>query len=132
MEDNFKILKTIELSSLTVVLRSDGIIQYILKKGKILNIQDAKAILRAVETLGEKKKFPLLFTLGVASTVNTEARFYAATEEANQYTLALAIVVNNSAQTFLGNTYIKFNKPLKPTKLFTSEEEAIKWLDKFR
>jgi hypothetical protein len=90
-----------------------------------------KEIVEAIGTLGKQKQYPVLMTTVHDSSVNSEARFYAASKEANIYTTALAVVVQNIAQTIIGNTYIKINKPIKPTKLFTKQEDAIIWLKTF-
>ena len=130
MSGNVSILDKIELKSSTVVLRDDGLIQYSVKP-ITLKIEDAKEIVDAIGKLGKQKLYPVLMSTVHDTSVNSEARFYAATKEANIYTIALGVVVQNLAQTIIGNTYIKINKPIKPTKLFTKEEDAIIWLKTF-
>ena len=130
MSQNVNIIDTIELKSSKVVLRDDGIIQYSVKP-LTLKIEDAKEIVEAIGALGKQKQYPVLMSTVHDSSVNSEARFYAASKEANIYTIALAVVVQNIAQTIIGNTYIKINKPIKPTKLFTKDEDAIIWLKTF-
>jgi hypothetical protein len=123
-----EIIDKVELPASVVSLRSDGIIEFALKSNTTLNISDAKSIVDATEKLGGGKKFPLLISAGNFTLVDTEVRYYAASPEANRFTIASGIVVNNLAQKLLGNAYIKFNKPPTPTRLFTKEEEAVKWL----
>jgi hypothetical protein len=126
-----EILNKIELKASTVSLRSDGIIQYSLNSNTTLNLDDAKEIVDATDKLGGGKKYPLLITAGNFTLVDTEVRYFAASPEANRFTVASGIVVNNLAQKLLGNAYIKFNKPPTPTRLFTKDEEAVKWLKTF-
>lgn len=126
-----EIIDKIELPASIVSLRADGIIEFYLKSNITLGLEDAKAVVVATEKLGGGKKYPLLITAGNFTLVDTEVRKYASSEEGNIYTIASGIVVNNLAQQLLGNAYIKFNKPPTPTRLFTKEEEAVKWLRSF-
>ncbi len=41
---------------------------------------------------------------------------------------ATAVVVDTLAYKLIANFYLKFNKPKRPYKVFSKEEEAIKWL----
>ncbi|HEY0030899.1 MAG TPA: hypothetical protein VGC65_09095 [Bacteroidia bacterium] len=125
------LLKSIEMNASTVSLRSDGILQISVKPNTTLQINDAKDIVKAFAEIGGGKKFPLLFLAGDFALASSEARYYASGKEANQYTLASVFVVKNIAQKLMGNAYITFNKPITPTKILTSETEAIKWLSTF-
>lgn len=126
-----EITDKIELPASIVSLRSDGIMTYSLKSNMTLKLADAKAIVEATGKLGGGKKYPLLIVAGNFTLVDTEVRQYASSVEGNIHTIASGIVVNNLAQKLLGNAYIKFNKPPTPTRLFTKEEEAVKWLKTF-
>ena len=42
--------------------------------------------------------------------------------------IAQAVLVNSLATRIAGNFYIRFNKPTKPTKIFTNAEDAKSWL----
>jgi hypothetical protein len=42
-----------------------------------------------------------------------------------------ALVMENVSMKMVGKFYILFNKPKRPTKLFTSEKSAIEWLHSF-
>ena len=48
-----------------------------------------------------------------------------------ELSIASVFVVKNVAQKLMGNAYITFNKPITPTKIFTNEDEAVKWLKTF-
>lgn len=45
--------------------------------------------------------------------------------------IAEAILVETTANRLMANVYVNYNKPRIPTKIFTNEEEAIKWLKSF-
>ena len=127
-----EIIKKKELPASIISLRSDGIIEFFLKNNMTLNLEDAKQIVQATGEVGEGKKHLILITAGNFTLVDTEVRYYTASPEANIYTIATAIVVNNLPQKLLGNAFIKFNKPPLPTRLFTKEDEATKWLKTFQ
>lgn len=40
----------------------------------------------------------------------------------------VAVLVNSSLSQILGNLFIRFSKPPYPTKIFSQEEKAAKWL----
>ncbi|MDQ3048088.1 MAG: hypothetical protein M3R27_11105 [Bacteroidota bacterium] len=131
MEPEIRILSSTDLPASTVSLRNDGILQIYMKPGITIKLEDAKAVVKVFEDLGKGKKYPLLFIAGSFTLASTDARNYASGHDANIYTIASAFVVNNIAQKLMGNAYISFNKPPTPTKIFTSETEAVKWLKTF-
>ncbi len=125
------ILKTVNNSGSNVSLRSDGIIKIEMKSNTTIQLIDGKQMVNAFAEVGGGKKYPLLFIAGDYSLASYDARKYASGIEANQYTLASVFVVKNSIQKMMGNAYITFNKPITPTKIMTSEAEALKWLKTF-
>jgi hypothetical protein len=131
MSDSVEILKKTDLDASIVSLRSDGILQIFMKPNRTMKLIDGQNMVKAFADLGGGKKYPLLFIAGDFTLANAEARYYAASEEANLYTVAVVFIVNNIAQKIMGNAFITFNKPVKPTKILTSEEEGVKWLKSF-
>lgn len=128
MTQDSSIIKEIDLDASTVSLRTDGILQIFMKPNRTMTLLDGKQMVNAFAEIGGGKKFPLLFIAGNFTLANTEARQYAASEEANQYTLASTFVVNNIAQKLMGQAYMSFNHPITPTRILTNEEDAITWL----
>ncbi|HEV7230839.1 MAG TPA: hypothetical protein VGO45_05900 [Bacteroidia bacterium] len=57
-----------------------------------------------------------------------EARAFAATCDYAKYRLADALLADSSMTTLVANFYIRFNKPKVPTRLFSSKEKAVQWL----
>jgi len=132
MSDPIEIIKTKDIGASVLSLRSDGIMHISFKEHVTLNLKDAEEMVRAFGEMGDGKKFLLLFIAGTDSSVNTEARYYASSPEANRFTIASAFVVRNIAQKLLGNAYVTFNKPVTPTRIFTSETDAEEWLYTFK
>ena len=128
---DIKIIDSIVLASCTVKLREDGIIHLDIKDDIEVTEDDIREMNSAVGRIGAGKKYPNLITVGKYTSVSKEARDYAASEEANIYTLADAYVLHSFHQKILGNFFMKFNKPKAPVKFFNEEQEAITWLKQF-
>ncbi|MDF2438503.1 MAG: hypothetical protein K0Q95_2879 [Bacteroidota bacterium] len=121
-----------EFDGSVLTLRPDGVLNIYLKPNKIIKQSDGEDIVKGLASMGNGKKFLLLFTAGEDTSVSTEARYYASTPEANKYTIASAFVVKSIAQKLLGNAYVTFNKPVTPTRIFTDEQDALRWLEIYR
>jgi hypothetical protein len=121
----------IELRASTVSLREDGIMHFDLKAVDEFGANDVRDILKTVEQIGGGKKFCNLVTVRQYVTIHKDARALSAKEEGNRYTIADAMVVNNTAMKLVLNLYMAFDKPIRPTRGFTSEENAIAWLKTF-
>ncbi len=125
------ILKQIDLELAEIKLRSDGIMQFDLKPCNSFTINDLKEVNNAAAILGGGKAFPRLTHIKHFFNIDKDLRAYAASEESNITTLAAAFVVNLLPLKLVGNFYIAFNKPVRPTKLFSTEEKAVEWLKTF-
>jgi len=125
---HLEITKETDHNGFRLTIRPDGIMQISLQSNYKLTLADAEAMVKLFGEMGNGKKFLLLFLPGADTSVATEARYYASGQEANKYTIASAFVVKTIAQKLLGNAYVTFNKPITPTRIFTDETEAVKWL----
>jgi hypothetical protein len=131
LKQNTTILHHLDLKSSEVNFRSDGIVNFHIKPNQTLTAEDTKEMIKFVGEIGNGEKFLILITTGKYALADYDAREFGASETANQYTIAAAIVVNSLAQKLLGNAYIKVNKPIAPNALFTDEKKAIDWLKTF-
>ena len=125
------IVKQVELKTMVIKLRSDGIMQFDFKPCDEYTIHDLKETNMAADILGEGEIFPRLIFIKHFIRFDKDIRMYGATEESNTTTAAAAFVVNLIALKFVGNFYISFNKPVRPTRLFDSEKAAVEWLKTF-
>jgi len=115
----------------TIALRDDGILRFDMLPVDELTIDDQKEILEKVKKLGGGKAFCNLVVFSQYVHVDEAARKFCAGEAANIYTIADAFVVNSIALKLVGTFYTQVNKPIKPTRIFTQEEEAAQWLRTF-
>ena len=125
------ILKQVDLKFIVIKLRNDSILQFDFKPCEDFSVDDLKETNLAADKLGNNKLYPRLIIMDHFINFGREVRAYSASEESNITTIAAAFVVNLVALRFVGNLYISFNKPARPTKLFNSEEMAIEWLKTF-
>ena len=82
-----------------------------------------------VFTNGEKR--PYLSDVRKVKKTTREARLVFASEVSAQACKAVALIIGSGISKIMGNIFMKFNKPLYPTKIFTNEEQAKKWLKQF-
>ena len=124
-------MKTIELKTAIVSLRSDGIMHIHIKDGADMQLTDAIQVIEAIGKIGNKQKFPVLIDCGEFASVDKEVRIFSASKEANIYTCADAVAYHSLAHKLLADFYVNHNKPQIPTKVFPDNESAIVWLKTF-
>ena len=125
-------INTIDLKHSVIILRDDGIIELHANDHHVYTIEDVKENVRAFGELTGNKKAPVLIIGGSFSSLDDKTREFMATEESLKYSTAEAFLITSLAQKILINFYIKFNKPLVPTRVFTDKEEAIEWLTRYK
>lgn len=116
---------------ISLAIRTDGIASVKVNANVDIEISHVKLIVNALEDLGKGKVFPLLIVVGEFTLPTPEARAYIATAEADPYASAEAYVIKSFSQKLVGNVYLSFNKPARPTRLFNDEEKAVEWLKTF-
>jgi hypothetical protein len=93
-----------------------------------INLAMAREMNSTIGILSKGKPALVLLVGNALTKVDQEAMDLSSSEEGLQYTIGDAMVVKSIKERVLANFYLKFNRPKKPTKIFNSEEEAIKWL----
>ena len=124
-------MKTIDLKKSKVSMLDEGILHIHLKGGAEFELEDAVLVVEAMGKLGGGKKLPVLIDAGEFVSIDKEVRIFSASPESNIYTLADAIAYVSLAQKLIADFYIKYYKPVVPTKDFPSKEDAIEWLKTF-
>ena len=93
-------------------------------------LADAHEIIVAVAKISQGKKYPLLSDVRNIKSVDRPAREYFA-KEFDKVVSAAAGLVGSPMTMIMANFFLRVNKPSLPTRLFTSEAEAIEWLKGF-
>jgi hypothetical protein len=121
----------LEMRTLTIWLEGDGIVRLKLKPNVQITLQDVQASVRAVSELCGGKRSPALVDMRGLMSMDREARVFLAGEETAKVESAAALIIESPLTRAIGNFFMGLNKPLIPTRLFTSEAEALAWLKGF-
>lgn len=124
--------KPIETSTVSMEIKND-VIYIVVKEDADL---DLKAIVEAVEARkkmqGGKKMLALVDNRKIWQ-ISEEANKYSSSKEVGELSIVMALLSGSSLPNrLIGNFFIKFNKLYCPTKMFKSEEKALKWLKSFK
>lgn len=111
-----------------VWLGDDGICRIVHVPDAEVDLADAEDTMAAYRRVYGGKRRPLLVDTKTMKSFSREARHYYASEEAAAVASAAAIIVGTPVSRVLGNFYLGLSNPRLPSRLFSSEEEALKWL----
>lgn len=110
------------------LFRENGIIHLILAPATELENDDIDQVFLAVRRLnGSDDYFVLVDATDVIASPN-EVRNYAAVHPDAKFVKACGIVSNSLAAKLIINFFLNFNKPVYPTRMFTSHEGATEWI----
>ena len=76
------------------------------------------------------KSYPLLIDIKGIKSITRDAREYLASI-GTTHVKAGALITGSPFNRTIGNIFLAIDKPLVPTKLFTSEEKARLWLKEY-
>jgi hypothetical protein len=109
-------------------LRENGIVQLIIDPGAKLTLADTREGLECIVKLGKGKRRPLLIDARNLKSMDFAARHETA---AFEEVMSAAILIDSAVSRMIANVFITTNKTNYPTKLFTSEAEAVEWSKEF-
>jgi hypothetical protein len=112
-------------------LDDEGILHVMAKPGASIALEDAQEIMRLLCVLGAGRSRPSLVDLTGMKAMSREARTYFAGPETAKTEKAAALLIGSPLGRAMGNFFMGLNKPIIPTRLFTSEDEALVWLRGF-
>lgn len=110
----------------------DGIIHVAYNDGAEIGIEAQRELHLAFLRITNGIKHPFLFYTRGSFWMSKDAREYERKIESQQPFLAVACVAQDLGTRLLADFYGKFYKPEIPYKVFSSETEALKWLQSFR
>ena len=99
------------------------------EKGAEMTVEDAREALAATERVALGRRLPVLVDLRGIKAQTREARQYFVSEEATRVSASVALLVGSPVSRVVGNFFLRLNVQRTPTQLFTSEEDAIAWLE---
>lgn len=95
---------------------------------------DLEAAQRAVKyrlECTDYQPYPLLSNIKPIKIISKPARDFLASEAGCEGIIAAAILIDSPLGSMIGNFWISISRPLRPTKIFTNEAEAKKWLTQY-
>jgi hypothetical protein len=98
------------------------------KDGAEVDLADARENLEVTGRLGGGRRLAVLVDLRPIKSQTAEARAHFAGPAAAQVACAVALLIGSPLSQVLGNFFMRFNRPMSPTRLFVSEEAARAWL----
>ena len=110
-----------------VIQGDDQIYQYIALEKSSIDIETLKKMTEIGDTWNGDKLCANLVDLRDVFFIDSKTRAYAA-EQYREHVAGQAILIESRISSSFANLFLKFSKPKVPTKLFTDEQEAIKWL----
>jgi hypothetical protein len=111
-----------------VFAEPDGIVILRFRHGARLNEAVTEQVVRAhVAAAGGKKRLTLVDVRGIAEN-DRGSRQLAAGPRVAAVTLRLAILVGNPVSRALGNFFLRVSAPPYPTRIFSDEAAARRWL----
>src|SRR5579872_3711469 len=112
----------------TIIEEDPLIIKIESNPGDYVEVEDVHAIRDANNELSEGKPFyVLLDTSKGFSSSSPDANKLMASKDFAGNRRAIAIIAKSLATKIVSNFFIRFNKPHTPTRVFTSDAEAIDW-----
>jgi len=115
---------------LDAILYEIGIIEIVWNTSiEVIEVIHLTQMRQAICDLGNGKKMPIFFTAHDFLQLSKEGAKYATSAEGVTYTLANAVLIDSLAKKIIFNFFLKFNKPLAPTKGFSTREDAFEWLE---
>ncbi|HXB40311.1 MAG TPA: STAS/SEC14 domain-containing protein [Bacteroidia bacterium] len=121
----------VKTTAYTTWMGEDGIARTVVKKNAEVKLKEAVENTEAVFSLFKDKKFPLLIDSRYIKYITKEARDHFSINNRETVIICFGILIDSPLSRVIGNFFMGLNKPSVPAKLFTNEEEALKWLKKF-
>ncbi len=119
-----------DLGNCTLELIGEGVVELHINPEQTLQPDDIHKIFDNIHTqLPEAKT--LMVTAGNKATLSPEARELASSQNITDQIVADAIVTEHYAHQMSSNFFVRYNQPHRPTRLFKTIEEAVKWLGEF-
>jgi len=111
-------------------LRPDSIMQIECTPNTFMSLDEGRLSTQVVGEMTGGKPLPLLCDLTNVVKMDQACRkHFAGPEHAAVFTNC-ALIVTSPISKIIGNFFLGANKPLRPTRLFTSVEDGLKWLKK--
>lgn len=111
------------------IIRPSGCVLVIRYENELnVTLDMAKTLTTEVAKFFGETELGVVHSAGTLTTIEPGVREYMAGTSRYGHKVAEAFVVKNLGQRILANFYLRIARPACPTEVFTSEEEAVKWV----
>lgn len=116
-----------ELRCYRTWMGDDGIARTVVRDNAAILLEDAQENSRIVNSLPGPETFTLIIDTRPIKSITKEARDHFSMRGRASRVTAFAILMDSPLSMIIGNFFMGLNRPRVPVKLFTSEENALKW-----
>jgi hypothetical protein len=110
-------------------LDDEGILHVRHEPGVVITLEDAKEQLRAGRQVSNGKRVPYLVDMRAIKFTDQAARDYFSSPEGIMAWSRVALLVGGASSAAIGNMWVAVHGDVEtPSKVFSSESEAIAWL----
>jgi hypothetical protein len=120
-------MEEIELEYVTIIYKAP-VIHMIFNEGAELGVPEIRELIANAELLSEKKPYVVLSDATLKMDVTYEGRRLATKTKEAPFHRGTAVLVKNVFYQYAATLFSKFDKPEFPYRVFTNEQDAIKWL----
>jgi len=117
-----------ETSKIKFAIGDDNILRTECFPDTVMTLEDGQESTRISAEMVNYQPLPLLCDLTNVVKMSQACRNHFSGPEHAKTFSKCALIVTNPISRVIGNFFLGLNKPLKPTRLFTSKEEGEKWL----
>jgi hypothetical protein len=110
------------------ILDERGFVYTRVSPGAEIQLQDAKENTAKVIEVSKGANYPILVNLKEIKSISKEARDHFSMRGRKPNVTAIAMLVASPLSRIIGNFFLGLNRPTVPTRLFTSDDEAIQWM----
>lgn len=118
---------TIVNDRVKVVQGDDQIYQYIALENCTLDMDTLEKMTKVGDTWNGDRLCANLVDIRKLFFVDSKTREYAAAQY-RPHVAGQAILIESKISSYFANLFLTFSRPKVPTRLFTKEEDAFKWL----
>jgi len=119
------------ISHVTILVRTDDIVEYTVDANAHVTLEDQMEITGSlIQRLDPKKKYAMIVDTGDFTTHSPESTRYAREIEDQVPVWAYAIITRNFGARLAANVYLRIFKPARPMLMFNSFPEAEAWSEK--
>lgn len=105
----------------------DGIVYVICKDNIVVELKDLENMLSYVEKICGSNKYPFIVDTGLNSKISSSGRQYMA-DKFRKFRTCEALICRTFYHRLLAQLYITVSRPRNPVKVFSSIEDAEKWV----